>query len=508
MNQAFPFRRFGAFIFGGMLLVSLVVLPATAGADPGQAARELQAAFTSVARTLKPSVVNIRVERTEGAVGSQDSQGDEEDQLRGTPFEDFFKDFFRNMPRGRGFGPKTPFKSEAAGSGVIFDSKGTILTNNHVVKGATNITVKFHDGKEAKASVIGQDPQSDLAVIRVNVDYPLQAAPLADSDKVEVGQWCMAIGSPLGLEQSVTVGVVSALGRSGIGATAIEDFIQTDASINPGNSGGPLVDLDGRVIGINTLIFTAPGSGIGFAIPSNMVGRVATQIVEKGSVERPYIGISMQAVTPELAEHFSLGDKNGAVVMEVNPDTPSARAGLQQMDIIRMIDGREVKTTNDVQKYILGRNVGDKVSFEILRNGEKKTVQIVLERMPRTFGLRDPEDILDQKEKATGKGETERPYKSLGFTFKVLTPEVASGMRLERKSGLVVTEVTDGSPSYEAGLQPRDIITQVNGKSVTDEASLVAALKSPSGAKKSSVFVVIRDGTPLFLVVSSEPVKK
>lgn len=508
MNQVLCFRRLMGSILIGMLLISLVGFPATASAEPGQAARELQMAFTTVARTLKPSVVNIRVERTEGGLRGQGSGKEDEEQLQDTPFEDLFRDFFKNMPRGRNFGPKAPFKSEAAGSGVIFDSKGTILTNNHVVKGASSITVKFHDGKEAKAVMIGQDPQSDLAVIRVDVDYPLQAAPLADSDKVEVGQWCMAIGSPLGLEQSVTVGVVSALGRSGIGATAIEDFIQTDASINPGNSGGPLVDLDGRVIGINTLIFTAPGSGIGFAIPSNMAGRVASQIVEKGSVERPYIGISMQAVTPELAEHFSLTDKNGAVVMEVNPNTPSAKAGLQQMDIIRAIDGKEVKATNDVQKYILGRQVGDTVIFDILRNGEKKTVKILLERMPRTFGLRDPEDMMHQEEKAEGKNEAERPYMSLGFTFKILTPDVATAMRLERKSGLVVMEVREGTPSYEAGLQPRDVITQVNGKSVTDEDSLVAALKTPSGAKKSSVFVVLRDGTPLFLVVSAESEKK
>ncbi|OQA06209.1 MAG: putative periplasmic serine endoprotease DegP-like precursor [bacterium ADurb.Bin374] len=508
MHRTHLTRDILAAAFSLLLIVGLVGTPHAASAEPAQAARELQMAFTTVAKTLKPSVVNIRVERTEGGQIGQPPDEDDEDQLRGTPFEDLFKDFFRNMPRGRKFGPRSPFKSEAAGSGVIFNANGTILTNNHVVKGASKMTVKFHDGKEAAATMVGQDPQSDLAVIKVNVDFPLQAAQFADSDKTEVGQWCMAIGSPLGLEQTVTVGVVSALGRSGIGATAIEDFIQTDASINPGNSGGPLVDLDGRVIGINTLIFAAPGSGIGFAIPSNMASRVAAQISETGSVERPYIGITMQPVTPELAEHFSLDDKNGAVVMEVNPDTPSAKAGLQQMDIIRSIDGKKIRSTSDVQKYILSRKVGDTVSFDILRNGEKKTIPIILERMPRTFGLRDPEDLLHQEKAAGKKGEEERPYKSLGFSFKVLTPELAESMRIEKKSGLVVTGVEDNSPSAEAGLRPRDVITQINGSPVTDEASLVSALKAPSGAKKSSVFVVIREGTPLFLVISPEAEKK
>ncbi len=504
------FRSHGLFrAFTEIILLSVFIgVSAVAGADPGQAARELQTAFTTVARNLKPSVVNIRIERTEGTPDSLSEEEGEGNQFRGTPFDDFFKELFKKMPRGRKFGPKAPFKSEAAGSGVIFDAKGTILTNNHVVKGASAITVKFHDGKEAKATVVGQDPQSDLAVIRVNVDFPLHAASFADSDKVEVGQWCMAIGSPLGLEQTVTVGVVSAMGRSGIGATPIEDFIQTDASINPGNSGGPLVDLDGRVIGINTLIFTAPGSGIGFAIPSNMAGRVASQIVTNGSVERPYVGISMQAVTQELAEHFSLTDKNGAVVMEVNPDTPSAKAGLQQMDIIRSVDGREVRSTSDVQKYILGRNVGDTISLEILRNGEKKTIPVKLERMPRAFGIRDPEDLMHQAEKDGVEKESERPYKHLGFSFKPITPEIAGSMGLETKSGLLVTDVRGGSPADEAGLQLQDVITQVNGKSVTDEASVISALRTPSGTKKSSVFVVLRDGTPLFLVLSPDPDKK
>ncbi|HEY9071724.1 MAG TPA: Do family serine endopeptidase [Candidatus Ozemobacteraceae bacterium] len=507
MNRSLIGRARLRLILLVLALTGFLYAAAMAHAEPGQAARELQGAFTSVAKSLKQSVVNIRIERTLGG-GTQDDEEENEDQFQGTPFEDFFKDFFRNMPRGRRFGPRGPNKTEGAGSGVVFDANGTILTNNHVVKGASSITVKFHDGREARAKVVGQDPQSDLAVIRVNVDFPLQPATFADSDKVEVGQWCMAIGSPLGLEQSVTVGVVSAVGRSGIGATAIEDFIQTDASINPGNSGGPLVDLDGRVIGINTLIFTAPGSGIGFAIPSSMASRVATQIAKTGSVERPYIGITMQAVTSELAEHYSLPDKAGAVVMETNPDAPAAKAGLKQMDIIRAIDGKEMKTTSDVQKYILSRNVGDTVNMEIRRNGAKQEIPVKLERMPSTFGLRDPEDLIQQHKKAKEKAEkTESAALRLGFTWSPLTSDLASTLKLEKISGILVKDVKEGSPAEDAGLMPRDVITQVNGKAVTDEASLAEALSQPSGTKKSSVFVVQRNGTPLFLVVQ-EPAEK
>ncbi|MBF0546648.1 MAG: Do family serine endopeptidase [Candidatus Riflebacteria bacterium] len=474
------------------------------------AARELQNNFISVAKELKPSVVNIRVEKSEEGNGNAQLFGTPFDQLPdGSPFDDLIKKFFKEYPKGKRFkSPKSPFKSEAAGSGVILDSKGIILTNNHVVKGATNIMVKLSDGKELKAKVVGKDPQSDLAIIKVEPTSPLQAAKFADSDKVEVGQWAIAIGNPMGLEQTVTIGVVSAVGRSGIGASPIEDFIQTDAGINPGNSGGPLVDLDGNVIGINTLIYAAPGAGIGFAIPSNIAKRVANQISEKGSVERPYMGITMAPITPELAEHFNLPDKNGTVIMELNPNTPAEKAGLKQMDIIRGVDGHEMATSNEVQKYVLNKNVGETINLKILRNGTEKEIPVKLERMPKSFGLRDPEDVEETEESKGGEKEIP-PKEKLGFSFKSITPELKKSLKIDKeKQGLVVTEIEENSPAEKGGLIEQDVITQVNGQAVSDEDSLKKALRAGNPTKKSSVFVVLREGTPMFLVIPEKTDEK
>lgn len=480
-------------------------------AEAGSAARDLQNTFIGVAKNLKPSVVNIQIEKTEKVMGESDFFGPMSPDDEDGPLGDMFRKFFKRSPHGKKFhGPKNQFKSTAAGSGVIFDSTGIILTNNHVVKGSSQITVKLYDGKEFKAKIIGQDPQSDLAVIKVESSVPLPAAKFPDKLTVEPGQWCMAVGNPFGLEQTVTVGVVSALGRSGLGVSAIEDFIQTDCSINPGNSGGPLVDLDGNVIGINTLIYAAPGSGIGFAIPSPMAKRIATQIISKGSVERPYIGISMREITPELAEHFNLSEQDGAVVLDVTPNTPADKAGLQQMDIIREIEGVKMKTSNDVQKTILAKGVGESVNMKILRNGGEKTIVIKLERMPKSFGLRDPEDISDSPaDEGKSESDTSRESKKLGFSYQVLTPELANSLNIDpKKKGLIVTEVEDNSLSEKGGLQSRDVITQVNGNKIAEEIDLLTALRNQEPGKKSSVFVVLRDGNPIFLVIPYENKKK
>ncbi|NLI75483.1 MAG: PDZ domain-containing protein [Candidatus Riflebacteria bacterium] len=498
-TPAHPARR-GWLLFGMVLYLILTV--SLVHAQVPASVKEMQDTFIRVAKTLKPSVVNIRVERVGrqgGFPGFNPDDEDEGDGQGGTPYDDFFRHFFKQMPRGRRF-PAPPFKAEAAGSGVVFDAKGIILTNNHVVKGATSIFVKFADGTELKAEIIGQDPQSDLAVIRVDSPKPLTPARFGDSEKVEVGQWCIAVGNPMGLEQTVTVGVVSAVGRSGIGASPIEDFIQTDASINPGNSGGPLVDLEGNVIGINTLIFTAPGSGIGFAIPSGMASRVAQQIVDHGAVERPFIGISMQPLSRELADHFNLKDKDGAVVMDLVPDGPAAKAGLRQMDIIRSIDGKAMGSTNDVQKYVLGRTIGEKIAIKVLRNGSEKELEVKLEKMPRTYGLRNPEDLAGETAKPPRAG-TAGVLKKWGFSVQGLTPELAKELGIDRKDGLVVTDVQAGTPAAQGGLEAEDLITQVNGVPVKDEATLIEALAKGSSGKKTAVFVVVRDGNPMFLVV-------
>lgn len=454
-----------------------------------QAALSMQKAFVSVARTLKPSVVNIRIERS---AKSGISWLDSEDFPEGSA-EEFFRHFFRG-PRSRQVPEQ---KIQGAGSGVIIDAAGTILTNNHVIKDASKITVKLHDETEYPAEVVGQDPQTDLAVIRIKTDKILTPAVFADSDEVEVGQWCLAVGNPLGLEQTVTVGVVSALGRSGIGATAIEDFIQTDASINPGNSGGPLVDLRGRVIGINTLIFTAPGSGIGFAIPSGMASRIARQIADTGKVERPYLGITMQAVTEELAGHYGLKDRDGAVVMQISENSPALKGGLKPMDIIRSIDEKTMKNTSDVQKYILSQEVGKTVKMGVLRNGKTSEIKVKLEQMPDSFGLRSNEvgKLPKSPSDSTGLAGT------LGFRVQKLTPELAKSMGADTKDGLAVAGVKSGSAADKGGVRAGDVIIQVNGQEIADEEALEKALKEGE-TKKSSVLLVNRSGTPMFLVIS------
>ncbi len=467
--------------------------PAYSLDDSGFAAAvSMQKAMVNVARSMKQSVVNIRIEKSQKVSNgffNFDSDGENSDEA-----EEFFRRFFR-MPRGNST-PKEE-KVVGGGSGIIFKEDGTILTNNHVVKGASKITVKLSNGKEYTAEVLGQDPQTDVAVIKIKPDEPIAAAKFANSDEVEAGQWCMAVGSPLGLEQTVTVGVVSAVGRSGLGAAAIEDFIQTDASINPGNSGGPLVDIMGRVIGINTLIFTAPGSGISFAIPSNLAVRVAEQIASGGSVSRPYLGISMVAVTDELSEHYGLKDKFGAVVMDVTEKSPAGKAGFRKMDIIRKLNNKEIKTTEDVQKLIFSQKVGAEVKAEILRNGKPVELKIKLEQMPETFGLA----------KSEIKNMTPKSNKALAITDKLglkvqkLTPELAKGMGIEASDGIVIAGVKEDSAAEKAGLQKGDIITQVNGSDINSEADLEKAVKDGE-KKQSSVFLIERSTVPMFLVVS------
>ena len=458
-------------------------------ADPGlEAAFSMQKAFVDVARQLKLSVVNIRVERTSSA-GSV--WPDSDDSSPGDA-EEFFKRFFQG-PR---FNRPEKFKIQGAGSGVVIAAEGVILTNNHVVKDATKITVKMHDEKEYDAEVIGQDPQTDLAVIKVKADASLKVAEFANSDAVEVGQWCIAVGNPLGLEQTVTVGVVSALGRSGIGAATIEDFIQTDASINPGNSGGPLVDLNGKVIGINTLIFNAPGSGIGFAIPANLASRISQQIIKNGKVQRPYLGITMQPVTDELARHFDLKNRDGAVVMEIAEGSPAARSDLRAMDIIRKIDDKTMKNTNDVQKHVLDCEIDREIRLEILRNGKIKEVKVKLEQMPASYGLAAAETIPQSKLRS-GTGI----FEDLGFRVQQISAEMPREMNIGKDKGLVVVSVRSESPADNGGLKSGDVIVQVNGLEVLDEKNLEEALKE-GNKKKSSVLLVNRAGMPMFLVVA------
>jgi len=344
---------------------------------PGLAAGDLQSAFVAVADKVRPAVVNIgTVQLSRGRRPFGFDQPFPDDPF----FRDFFRDFFGEGPRGE-------FRQSSLGSGVIFDRRGYILTNFHVIKGADEITVRFSDKHEVRGRIVGSDPKTDLAVVRIQVEEKMAVAALGDSDRLRVGEWAIAIGNPFGLDQTVTVGVISATGRSDVGIATYENFIQTDASINPGNSGGPLVNLRGDVIGINTAI-VASGQGIGFAIPVNMAKRIIEQLIEKGRVARGWLGFSLQPLTAELAQSLGAKSGEGALVASVSSGGPSAKAGLQQGDLILTYDGSKVDDPQHLQRLIAESQIGKTVSLTYLRKGKSGQAQAKVEEMPAEEGVR------------------------------------------------------------------------------------------------------------------------
>jgi serine protease Do len=361
---------------GGWLLHG--VFPATGDRPPASSrpapsaalAESLEAGFVGVALHVRPAVVNlgtIQKAHTRTAPGPQPGKDD-------PFFQEFFKQFFG--PEGPGGGSE--FRRPGLGSGVIFDKRGLVLTNFHVIKGADEITVKLSDKREYRGQILGTDPKTDLAVIRFQPDHELTVATLGNSEALRVGEWAIAIGNPFGLDQTVTVGVISATGRSDVGVATYENFIQTDASINPGNSGGPLLNLKGEVIGINTAIFSQSGGsvGIGFAIPINMVKRVVDQLVDKGKVVRGWLGVSLQPLSPELAESLGVTGKSGAVVASTIPGGPAAAAGLQQNDVILAYDQTPVEDYHHFQRLTAETRAGNKVILQVLR--KKKTLAVTV----------------------------------------------------------------------------------------------------------------------------------
>ncbi|MGH7393635.1 MAG: Do family serine endopeptidase [Candidatus Rokuibacteriota bacterium] len=338
----------------------------------------LQSAFVGVAERVRPAVVHI------GTVQVARSR-------RGptvpSPYADdpFFKDFFDQF-----FGPRRPgapgeFRQPGLGSGVIVDRRGYVLTNFHVVKGADAVTLRLSNKREYRGRIVGSDPKTDLAVVRFEPDAELTTAPLGNSDALRVGEWAIAIGNPFGLDQTVTVGVVSATGRADVGIASYENFIQTDASINPGNSGGPLVNLRGEVIGINTAI-VATGQGIGFAIPANMAKRITAQLMDRGKVTRGWIGVSLQPITTELAQALGLGGTRGAIVGRVYPGSPAATAELKQNDVITSFDGVDVDDYHHLQRLAAEAEVGRSVKLGVVRDRKPRTVELKVAEAPDAPG--------------------------------------------------------------------------------------------------------------------------
>jgi serine protease Do len=438
-------------------------------------ARSLGQAFVEVAKKVQPAVVNVTTEKT---ITMKPWERFGDDFFKGSPFEDFFRGFgFPPRERGKEYRQK----QRSGGSGVIVDKEGYILTNNHVVEGADKVKVRLNDGREFTATVKGQDPRTDLSVLHIKAkDLPV--AILGDSDKLEVGEWAIAIGSPFGLEHTVTVGVISAKGRSGLGTGTYEDFIQTDASINPGNSGGPLINIDGEVVGINAMIIQ-PGTGIGFAIPINMAKQILNDLIKQGKVVRPWLGISVQDLTPEMMEYFKVKEKEGVLVGQVYPGTGAEKAGLASGDIIKSVDDKAIKNVNELVKEIQKKKVGQKVKLNIIRDGKGMTIEVTTTSMP------DKPELPKEKE-----GE-----EKLGARVQELTPQLALKYQISGiKRGVVVIGIEEGSLADEIGFEEGDVILEINRKKIETLKDFEKAVKD-ANIEKGILFHLHRKGSSFYL---------
>jgi serine protease Do len=351
-----------------------------ATASPTGTVDSIQSAFVAVAERVRPAVVNVGTVQVARTPRGPVVPG---------PFTDdpFFKDFFDQFFGRRGPGPPEEYRQQGLGSGVIIDKRGYVLTNYHVIKGADAVSLRLPSKEEVRGTVVGVDPKTDLAVVRFDPIGDLTVAALGNSDALRVGEWAIAIGNPFGLDQTVTVGVISAVGRADVGIATYENFIQTDASINPGNSGGPLVNLRGEVIGINTAIVAA-AQGIGFAIPANMVKRVTAQLIDRGKVTRGWLGISVQPLSPELAQSLGVRDASGAVVARVYPDGPAAGAELAKNDVIVGFEGVPVKDYHHLQRLSAEAEVGKTIRLDVVRRGEKRAVTLRIAEAPDASAAR------------------------------------------------------------------------------------------------------------------------
>ena len=414
-----------------------------------------------------------------------------EEKGAGTSAEEFWRRFFEEDPHGFGPGPGPgpfggPGPRRGVGSGVIIDPAGIVLTNNHVVEGADRVRVRTADEREYDAEVVGTDPDTDVAVIRLRgVKGPLVAATLGSSDATRVGDPVVAIGNPFGLDLTVTQGIISAKARV-IGAGPYDDFLQTDAAINPGNSGGPLFDLGGRVIGINTAIVAA-GQGIGFAVPIDLVKSLLPQLEKQGRVVRGYLGVGIQEITPELQTALGLTAEQGALVASVDPEGPAAGADLRPGDVIVALDGQPVKKPSELSRDVALLPPGRQVTLRVLRDGKTRDVQVKL-------GERPSRDLLDEDEEPGGPAEG-----TLGLSLRPVPPELRRG---GGPAGALVAGVEPGSRAERAGLQPGDRILEVNRKPVEGPEDVARGVKA--GGNRAILLRVERGGSALFLVVPAE----
>jgi serine protease Do len=428
--------------------------------------------FVSLVKKIGPSVVNISTTQVRKPTQGMPSPfgGDQR-------FNEFWERFFGGQL------PSPPQRQRGLGSGFIIDPDGTIITNSHVVEGAEKIVVTLVDGESFDAKVLGTDQKSDIAILKIDAKQNLIAAPLGNSDQLEVGEWVLAIGNPFGLDHTVTTGIVSAKGRH-IGAGPYDSFIQTDASINPGNSGGPLVDLRGEVVGINTAIFSQSGGniGIGFAIPANLAKELVPQLRDKGKIVRGYLGVTIQKVTSDIATTMGLKNEGGALVADVVEGGPAERAGLKTGDIIVEFNGKPIKDSVELPLEVARVAPGKTVQVKILRDNKPTTIAVQIGEMT------DSEVVAELRQ-----GD-------FGMTVQPLTPAVAQSLGLESAEGLLISAVKPGSAAYEAGLRRGDVITEINRRPVRNMADYKREISSLESGK-AILFLVKRDKGSLFLAL-------
>jgi Do/DeqQ family serine protease len=454
--------------FVTFLVVVMSALPAAAQRsapkadpkiDPKAVLRSLEDAFTSVADRVTPAVVNVSTVSSKAT-----APGEDPERFREYFGEEFYEKYFKRRPRE---------DARASGSGVIVDPKGYILTNNHVVENAREITVRLSDSRRFTATLVGRDPKTDLAVLKIDSPNPLPVAEMGDSDRLKVGQWAIAIGNPFGLDRTVTVGIISATARTRVGVATYENFIQTDASINPGNSGGPLLNLDGRVIGVNTAIVAA-GQGIGFSIPINEARLVMNQLIKTGKVVRGWLGVAIQDVTDELATSFGVREREGVLVADVIKGGPAEKAGVRPGDVVVEFNGSKIREVPDLQRRVASVTPGETVKLTVVRDKQPVAVSVAIGEMP-------------SEEAAVA--AVERETEGLGMQVDTLTADAADRLGLPFSQGLIVTDVASGGPADRAGLRRGDVIIEVERRTVTDLAALRRALAAAPAGKEVLLYV-------------------
>ena len=475
----------------GLCLMLAMPMVTSIGLDAA-IARGTPDSFADLAEKLLPAVVNVSSTQTMQVKNGPQAGPDIPVFPPGSPFEQFFKDFLnRGRPGQHGELPQRPeHKAQSLGSGFIIDPSGLVVTNNHVIEGADEISVILQDNTTLKAEVVGRDETGDLALLKVKADKPLPTVEFGDFNTARVGDWVLAIGNPFGLGGTVTAGIVSARSRD-IRQGPYDDFIQTDAAINRGNSGGPLFNMDGKVIGINTAIFSPSGGsiGIGFSIPSNMAKTIVMQLQEYGHPRRGWLGVRIQQVTPELAESVGLKDTSGAMVAGVTDGGPAEKSKIKGGDIILKFDGQDVKDMHALPRIVAETDVGKKVQVVLWRDGKELSVDAVLDEKPSEEKLAS----VDATQKAPDAAPPSTDLEGLGMKISPITPDLKDRFQIGAdQKGVVITDVTDGGVAAERGLKPGDVIVEVQQSEVASTDDVTKKVEAQRAQDRKSVLMLIQ----------------